>query len=1136
MEEKVEEKESREKKREFKVKDEELNEERTSRGEAKPTNFTVYGDTAVDKDEEEALNLGPKFMKHVKLDKEDAEVEAEVYLIQQRMELRKQDEMKDGNGNVNEEERKKLEEEEVENRTVLNPETKSLSLARWRTTDTKYNTRSFPPRTANKQGDEIKLQVQKSGVTDAVNKFMKEKCNEKGEVKEGNLNACQRAGVLKLQRRVARGEIVIQISDKSNKLVVMKSEDYKQAVMKHVEKDVEVPWDSIPREELSINRHTTAIRKVFCVGAAHGHEARMAQAFRAVDQQPPPLSAYPKDHKRLEEGEVIPPTRPVVSANSGPNSRASHLLSTIINRIADQADQGTECRSTEEMMRGILETNRRLGAGQQHQEHHVDGQEQEQQQGGGVEAGGPHTAQGLDGQQEGGVETRGPQPHAAPGLDGQPAQQPPRGLEVLSMDVAGMYPNLVIQEVLEVLYTMVLATSIQFEDIDYEEAGKYLAVTMTEEEKTRCGFGEVLPRRMAEVVRERRGEVGPVPGPRITMAYLDNEEVKLRNENGEEVKLPKWQSSGINPSPLQQRMMVAWTLMKGVEVVMGSHFYRFSGKAYHQQAGGPIGLELSQAVARLVMLWWDGEFLQRCQRAGVAREMYLRYLDDVNMITRCLPAGTVYQDGGLVVDRQLEEEEQGVEGDKVTARVVREVANSITNMIRMEEDVPSNHPSNKLPILDLEVWVEGNTILHQCYKKPVSSKFVVMAQSAFPDSKKRSVLLEEGVRRLRNNSPQLPAGWKAQFLTELALEMQNSGHKESFRISVLDAAVAKYNMILDKHTQGIADMYRTRAQITKHKLERGGMAERERYFRRAGAPGQQYTATLKVPPTPGAGLRDAMQRALNSHQGPQGTRGRVEEVGGQALRHLLVKSDPYPRDRCGRPTCPLGGAPEARPAPTRPSSQGSSGTRASARLQARQASQQPVIQPSQPVQQPQQPVHPLVAKQKEKGCMSRCYGDHHNYEWYCTRCDMAIIANHNHHNHEGQNHHNQDQDNQQGGPQRRPKYLGESCRSPHTRGDQHVDSYARHEDRSYMQQHTDQEHAGVVGEQDYVLVVTRRDRDPVRRVVREAVRLKEESEDTEHDMTLDPTGGVIKIKTLLMNDKINEWYGAWMMEPTMTDV
>ena len=72
------------------------------------------------------------------------------------------------------------------------------------------------------------------------------------------------------------------------------------------------------------------------------------------------------------------------------------------------------------------------------------------------------------------------------------------------------------------------------------------------------------------------------------------------------------------------------------------------------------------------------------------------------------------------------------------------------------------------------------------------------------------------------------------------------------------------------------------------------------------------------------------------------------------------------------------------------------------------------------------------------------------------------------------------------------------------------------------QQHTDKEHAGVVGEKDLVLVVTRRDRDPVRRVLREAIRLRSEAEDKDHDMILDPAGSVIKIKTLLINDKINE--------------
>jgi hypothetical protein len=82
----------------YKVKDDELNKVREDRGEAKPTNFTVYGNIAIDKDEEAALNLGPKFMKLVQLNKENTEVETEVYLVQQRMELRKRSELRDENG------------------------------------------------------------------------------------------------------------------------------------------------------------------------------------------------------------------------------------------------------------------------------------------------------------------------------------------------------------------------------------------------------------------------------------------------------------------------------------------------------------------------------------------------------------------------------------------------------------------------------------------------------------------------------------------------------------------------------------------------------------------------------------------------------------------------------------------------------------------------------------------------------------------------------------------------------------------------------------------------------------------------------------------------------------------------------
>jgi hypothetical protein len=54
--------------------------------------------------------------------------------------------------------------------------------------------------------------------------------------------------------------------------------------------------------------------------------------------------------------------------------------------------------------------------------------------------------------------------------------------------------------------------------------------------------------------------------------------------------------------------------------------------------------------------------------------------------------------------------------------------------------------------------------MHQHYAKPMASRAVVMARSAFSTTTKRNILVEEGMRRLRNCSPSLPWEIKKGFL------------------------------------------------------------------------------------------------------------------------------------------------------------------------------------------------------------------------------------------------------------------------------------------------------------------------------------------------------------------------------------
>ena len=70
-----------------------------------------------------------------------------------------------------------------------------------------------------------------------------------------------------------------------------------------------------------------------------------------------------------------------------------------------------------------------------------------------------------------------------------------------------------------------------------------------------------------------------------------------------------------------------------------------------------------------------------------------------------------------------------------------------------------NRRINTDAILDIQVWVRKvetenksmkNQIYYEFFEKPMSSKFVIMNDSVAPLSQKRTVLTQEGIRKLNN--------------------------------------------------------------------------------------------------------------------------------------------------------------------------------------------------------------------------------------------------------------------------------------------------------------------------------------------------------------------------------------------------
>ena len=130
---------------------------------------------------------------------------------------------------------------------------------------------------------------------------------------------------------------------------------------------------------------------------------------------------------------------------------------------------------------------------------------------------------------------------------------------------------------------------------------------------------------------------------------------------------------------------------------------------------------------------------------------YKRYVDDSNML--------VIPSDEIKMKAEWKNKEEGNDA-KLIAAECRKIADSISNMLKFEEDVGENHEDGKLPILDLKVWKtkEQNTIQikHSFYKKPMASKYTLRKGTAYPLGNLKTVLVEETLRRLRNCSPEMP--------------------------------------------------------------------------------------------------------------------------------------------------------------------------------------------------------------------------------------------------------------------------------------------------------------------------------------------------------------------------------------------
>ena len=113
-------------------------------------------------------------------------------------------------------------------------------------------------------------------------------------------------------------------------------------------------------------------------------------------------------------------------------------------------------------------------------------------------------------------------------------------------------------------------------------------------------------------------------------------------------------------------------------------------------------------------------------------------------------------------------------------------------------------------MLDLNLEVVNGKIEHGFFQKPCTSEIVIPYTSAHSRKMKMAVLVEEGVRRLRNHSRGLEWERSRQVMEEWSRRLRRSGYPATMRHEVIKAAVDRYDRLCKEEDEDIRPIHRPR--------------------------------------------------------------------------------------------------------------------------------------------------------------------------------------------------------------------------------------------------------------------------------------------------------------------------------------
>ena len=238
--------------------------------------------------------------------------------------------------------------------------TNTVNVANKRATDMRANQRVKLAEPDVNDENEIKRDNLKVEILNTYDKYIKENCNHNGEIRLDDNNEVKNpVKVLNsIKERVVKQEIIVDETDKTNRIYVMKAETYLKSMKEHVVDDKEINKKELNKIERKLNGHSKSIVKIFKVGYTHGQQKRaLRNATVQINGQVPVLRGAEKDHKS-SEGNIK--MRPIENAMDGPKKTISDIFSDIGAAIVEANSNDVVCSSTEEIIESFEKYKKRV--------------------------------------------------------------------------------------------------------------------------------------------------------------------------------------------------------------------------------------------------------------------------------------------------------------------------------------------------------------------------------------------------------------------------------------------------------------------------------------------------------------------------------------------------------------------------------------------------------------------------------------------------------------------------------------------------------------------------------------------------------------------------------------------------------